>query len=188
MSEIVAGVLQKQLSGNAAGMEKQLQQSPNGGRSFENVLQQNSGQTAPSMETQSSSQINKISDPKLDAMRVDLMQRYQNLPEGVPKVTAIFPEFLDTKTQMSTFRNILNQAIGSSGNNPPPNDIVGRFSQTEDEWFKLENVMRSDKELTQGEMLGLQARLYQVSQHIDVLSKVIDQMSSGVKTILNTNV
>lgn len=30
-------------------------------------------------------------------------------------------------------------------------------------------------------MLGLQARLYQALQHIDVLSKVIDRMSSGVK-------
>ena len=48
--------------------------------------------------------------------------------------------------------------------------------------------MRSDKDLSSGELLGLQARLYQVSQHIDVMSKVVDQMTSGIKTILNTNV
>jgi hypothetical protein len=188
MGDLVAGVIQKQLSGNMPGMEKQPQNSQNSGRSFEKVLQQKNTQTMPQTETQPVGQINQINDPKLDAASIDLMKRYQNLPEGVPKITAIFPEFLHTKTQMSTFRNILNQAIGSTGKTPQGTNVVSRFSQVEDEWLKLENVMRSDKELSQGEMLGLQARLYQVSQHIDVLSKVIDQMSSGVKTILNTNV
>jgi hypothetical protein len=116
------------------------------------------------------------------------MQRYQQLPEGVPKVTAIFPEYLDTKTRMSKFKDVLNQAVSSVGEMPQGKNVQGRFSQVEDEWLRLEGVMRSDKELSQGELLGLQARLYQVSQHIDVLSKVVDQMTGGVKTILNTNV
>lgn len=196
MGELAVSAAQKQLGGNNSGIEKQLQNqnTQNGSRSFENVLQQNNGQTAPNAQIQvgnqvnAGNQINKVSDPKLESMRVDLMNRYQNLPEGVPKVTSIFPEYLDTKTRMSAFRNILDQAVSSGGNNPQATNVQGRFSQVEDEWLKLENVMRSDKELSQGEMLGLQARLYQVSQHIDVLSKVVDQMSSGVKTILNTNV
>jgi hypothetical protein len=37
-------------------------------------------------------------------------------------------------------------------------------------------------------LLGLQARLYQVAQHVEVVSKVIDQVTGGVKTILNTNI
>lgn len=183
MAEFISGIVQKQLGGNQAGMEKQSQTAQNGGRSFESVMQKNN-QPAGVGENQAG----KVHDPKLESMRVDLMQRYQNLPEGAPKVTAIFPEFLDTKTRMSSFKTILNQAIGSNGNNPQATDIKGRFSQVENEWLKLDNVMRSDKEMSQGEMLGLQARLYQVSQHIDVLSKVVDQMTSGVKTILNTNV
>lgn len=188
MGDLVNSVIQKQLGGGAAGMEKQQAQQSQNGRSFENVLQKNGAPGASNIENQSVNQTNRISDPKLDSMRVDLMQRYQNLPDGVPKVTAIFPEYLDTKTRMSSFRNILNQAVGSVGDTPQTKNVQGRFSQVEDEWLKLENVMGSDKELSQGEMLGLQARLYQVSQHIDVLSKVVDQMSSGVKTILNTNV
>ena len=184
MNDLIGNIAQKQIGGSAAGMEKQAQQSQNNGnRSFENVLQQNGG--GQGAETQS---VGKIADPKLEAMRVDLTNRYQNLPAGAPKVSAIFPEYLDTKTRMSAFNNILNQAIGSNGNTTQATDLKGRFSQVEGEWSKLDGIMRSDKELTQGELLGLQARLYQVSQHIDVLSKVVDQMSSGVKTILNTNV
>ena len=178
MGELATGVVQKQLGGNMQSQEKQaLQQTPNG-RSFENVLQQNDGQN----------QTGKTNDSRLENMRVDLMQRYQELPSGVPKVTAIFPEYMDVKTRMSEFKEVLNKAVGSVGSLPQGTDIQGRFSQVENEWLKLDGVMRSDKELSQGELLGLQARLYQVSQHIDVLSKVVDQMTSGVKTILNTNV
>jgi hypothetical protein len=178
MGELVTGAIQKQLAGNMQSAEKQaLQQQPNG-RTFENVLQQGDGQN----------QTGKVNDSRLENMRVDLMQRYQELPAGAPKVTAIFPEYMDTKTRMSEFKEVLNKAVGSVGNGPQGANVQGRFSQVEDEWLKLENVMRSDKELSQGELLGLQARLYQVSQHIDVLSKVVDQMTGGVKTILNTNV
>lgn len=192
MADIVSGILQKQLGGNGQGMEKQmLQQSPTGGRSFESHLQQKSGQPAPDTAVQSpnkTNQINRVEDPKLEPMRVDLMQRLQNLPEGAPKVSAIFPEYLDTKTRMSSFKDILNKAIGSTGSTPQATDVKGRFSQVENEWQQLDTVMRSGKDMSQGELLGLQARLYQVSQHIDVLSKVVDQMTGGIKTILNTNV
>jgi hypothetical protein len=184
MGDIVAGAIQKQLSGNTLGAEKQMLQQTQNGQKFENILQQSNGQT----NTLSTNQTNKINDSKLENMRVDLMQRYQELPDGVPKVTAIFPEYLDTKTKMTNFKSVLNQAVSSVGSIPEGKNVVNRFSQTENEWLKLDTIMRSDKELSQGELLGLQARLYQVSQHIDVLSKVVDQMTGGVKTILNTNV
>lgn len=182
MAEIISSALQKQMGGNSLAMEKQAQQSQNQ-RSFENVLQSGNNQAA---ETQSAT--NGISNPKLETMRLDLIDRYQNLPNGVPKVSAIFPEFVDTKTRMSNFRMMLNKAVGSNGNTPQATNVQGRFSQVENEWYQLEQIMRSDKDMSQGELLGLQARLYQVSQHVDVLSKVVDQMTSGVKTILNTNV
>lgn len=186
MVDLLSGIAQKQVGGNAAGLEKQTQQFQNGGRSFENVLQQNNGQTgSTNAETQS---VGRVADPKLESMRVDLMNRYQNLPAGVPKVTTIFPEYLDTKTRMSAFNKLLDDAVKGSGGSTQITDVKGRFSEVENEWLKLDNIMHSDKELSQGELLGLQARLYQVSQHIDVLSKVVDQMSSGVKSILNTNV
>lgn len=184
MAEIISSALQKQMGGNSLGMEKQAQQSQNQ-RSFENVLQNGNTQNA---ETQPANQTNGITNPKLETMRLDLIDRYQNLPNGAPKVSAIFPEFIDTKTRMSNFRSMLNKAVGATGETPQATNVQGRFSQVENEWYNLEKIMRSDKDMSQGELLGLQARLYQVSQHVDVLSKVVDQMTSGVKTILNTNV
>ncbi len=66
--------------------------------------------------------------------------------------------------------------------------MSGQFTQVESEFKQVESIMKSDKNLSPGELLALQARLYQVSQHIEVMSKVVDQMAGGIKTILNTNV
>ena len=186
MSDAVSGIIQKQFSANLPGAEKQFSQQTQPGRSFENILQNGS---QPASETPPNQVAPNITnDKKLDGMRLDLINRYRNLPDGVPSVTAVFPEFLDTKTSMSGFKKLLNDAMNGGLNNSQSKDVVGKFTDVENEVRQLDSIMRSDKNLSQGELLSLQARLYQVSQHIDVLSKVVDQMTGGVKTILNTNV
>ena len=62
------------------------------------------------------------------------------------------------------------------------------MARLETDWLNVERIMTSDKGLSTGELLGLQARLYQVSQHVEVVSKVVDQVTGGIKTILNTNI
>lgn len=187
MSDAVSGIIQKQLSSNMQGMQNQQSQQTQTGRSFENILQNGNQQPA---EAQGSQNIPNITgDKKLDGMRLDLINRYQNLPQGVPSVSAVFPEYLDTKTQMGGFKKILNDALNSGlNNNSQSKGVLGKFTDVETEFKALDSIMRSDKNMSQGELLSVQARLYQVSQHIDVLSKVVDQMTSGVKTVLNTNV
>lgn len=183
MAEIVSGVVQKQLGANAQGMEKQMTQQSQNGQSFENVLQNGSQQNAGNQF-----QTNQIGNPQLETMRLDLINRYQNLPNGVPGISAVMPEFLDTKTRFTSFKDIFNKAFKVVGNTPEANTVQGRFTQLEGEWGRLDGLMRSGKDFSQGELLGIQAQLYQVSQHVDVLSKIVDQMTSGVKTVLNTNV
>ena len=184
MSELITSVIQTQLDGKIAGMEKQqLQQSPKSG-SFESVLQKTDPQTGPGINGQTANQIN---DPKMEAERQDLIRRYQELPEGMPKASALLPEYLNTKSTFQDFRNTLFNVVNSGNGLPKGSGILNEFSKTEQMWFRFDDVMKSGKDLSQAELLGLQAGLYQVSQHIEVLSKVVDQMTSGVKTILNTN-
>lgn len=186
MADIASSIIQKQTSSNISGMEKQSAQQTQNGRSFENILQSGSRQTT---QTENNQPVSSITDDiKLDGMRRDLIERYNHLPSGVPSVSAIFPEFLDTKTSMSGFKKLLGEAMNGGLNSSQSKDVMGRFTNVETEVRELDALMRSDKNLSQGELLGLQARLYQVSQHIEVLSKVVDQMTGGVKTVLNTNV
>lgn len=187
MADIASSIIQKQISSNIPGMEKQTAQQTQTGRSFENILQ--NGNQQQTMQTENTQPVAKITDNvKLDGMRKDLIERYNSLPSGAPSVSAVFPEFLDTKTSMSGFKKLLGEAMNGGLNSSQSKDVMGRFTNVETEVKELDALMRSDKNLSQGELLGLQARLYQVSQHIEVLSKVVDQMTGGVKTVLNTNV
>lgn len=148
-----------------------------GGRSFEEVLQKE-GDPASVEST-------GISGAKLEKMHRELMQRYNQIPQGTPTASILMPEMIDGQNRLGLLRKAM-EGVGSGS--PVGTDLRGRFRQVENEWQDVERVLRSNKELSTGELLGLQARLYQVSQHVEVMSKVVDQMTGGIKTILNTNV
>jgi hypothetical protein len=179
MSDPISGIIGNAISHQVGGAGQSAQQHQTGTRSFESVLQ---GQgESPNNPL---GQATQVSGAELERMRLDLMQRVNSLPPGSPKTNALLPELIDGRTRMG----LLKEAMTGMGNSPQGTDLRGKFSQVESEWYQLEGIMKSSKDLSQGELLGLQARLYQVSQHVDVMSKVVDQVTNGIKTILNTNV
>jgi hypothetical protein len=182
MSDPVSGVIGSAISHHVNGAGSQAQQHQAGSRSFESVLQSTGQQTESAQNPLA--QPTQVSGAELERMRLDLMQRVNRLPPGSPNVNALLPELLDGRTRM----NLLREAMNGVNSSPAGTDLRGKFSQVESEWYQLEGIMRSSKNLSQGELLGLQARLYQVSQHVEVMSKVVDQVTNGIKTILNTNV
>lgn len=162
---------------------QKAQQGNEGKRSFESVLQQPVGQDGE--QQPSVNQPTGTSGAKLEQMQRDLMDRVDKLGPGKPKITALMPEIIDLRSRS----NMVREAFRTMGTNTQIDpQLRGRLGQVENEWYQLESIMRSDRDLSTGELLGLQARLYQVSQHVEVLSKVVDQVTGGIKTILNTNV
>lgn len=174
MAEPVTGVARGVTPTESKGVNEQDKQV--GGRTFERVLRQDGKREA---------EVNPpdAPDPMLERMQNDLRQRLSQLPPG-EGVRALLPELIDTRTRV----RLLGEALGGAPRHPSATEWKGRFEQIEGEWQQLEKLMRSDREFTPGELLGLQAQLYRVSQHVEVLSKVIDQVTGGIKTILNTNV
>ena len=184
MADPVSGIAQGNLSQQLEGQRLQQQQG-GGGRSFENVLRQQEGVGGQAAAPPDSSAPAPVSGAKIEQMRLDLMERVNKLPPGSPNVNALLPELLDSRTRLGMLRDVMSKP-GAAG--PSGTDLRGRFGQIETEWNQVESIMRSNKDLSTTELLGLQARLYQVTQHVEVLSKVVDQVTGGVKTILNTNV
>ncbi|HEX2271408.1 MAG TPA: hypothetical protein VHH35_17820 [Pyrinomonadaceae bacterium] len=157
------------------------------GRSFQAVLQD--GDTRPrtvqNPEADKKPTTEGVSGASLEQLRDELTRRLDRIPtNNKSSFNDLWPELMRTHTRMG----LLREAMKGIDNTPTGTNLKGVFGKVENEWFNLEQIMRSDKDLSSGELLGLQARLYQVSQHIDVMSKVVDQMTSGIKTILNTNV
>ena len=181
MGDAISGILPGGLSGQINSAIKQSQQNQSG-RSFESVLQRGSNPAGPSSLPGEES---RISGAQLERMRVELAQRIESMPPGASKTNALLPEFIDSRTRMGLLREAMNSVSRGTSEGV---DLRGRFAQVENEWAQIESIMKSNKNLSTGELLGLQARLYQVSQHVEVMSKVVDQVTGGIKTILNTNV
>ena len=183
MTYPVSGVGQEALAQNL-GQQKLQQQGGTGARSFENVLQEQAAGGAKAGAPDAAAQPPTVSGAELERMRIDLTERINRLPPGASNINALLPELIDSRTRLGMLRDVMSK----SGGTPAGTDLRGRFGQIENEWNQVEGIMKSNKDLSTTELLGLQARLYQVSQHVEVLSKVVDQVTGGIKTILNTNV
>ncbi|MCS7079372.1 MAG: hypothetical protein NZ585_04880 [Chloracidobacterium sp.] len=144
-----------------------------GGRSFESVLQQMAEQPVNILQQGSG-----VSGVTLEQLRADLIKRYTD-----PNAGDFGLQFDDVRLRLSALRD----GIHGMSPNQRPADILARFSQVEDQWKQIEAMLNSDHELSKGELLALQARMYQLTQNIEILSKVVDQVTSGIKTILQTN-
>jgi len=160
-----------------------------GKRSFEQVLQQQ--QQTETQTTTNQPMTTGVSgagmDAKLQQLQTNLTQKISEigLTDKVPtSKIEILPEMLQNNTRMTLMKEVFNGMPQSQ----QKTDFIGMFSQVETRNNELGAIMKSDKDLSPGELLGLQARIYQVSQHIEVLSKVVDQVTGGIKTVLNTNV
>lgn len=185
MSDMISGVVgqffQQSLENPAL---KQPQTETSGKRSFESYLQTDkTGQTGEIEKTQTTS--GSDMQKKLDEMQAELADKFKQTEQQPNKINQMLPELLESKSRFG----LLKEAYSNIGNTSKvTSDLSGRLTQVESEYKAVESIMRSDKNLSPGELLALQARLYQVGQHIEVMSKVVDQMAGGIKTVLNTNI
>jgi hypothetical protein len=125
------------------------------------------------------------SGARIEQLRLELMERNNQLANDKKTLDQLIPDLSDPKTR----RGLLREAMqGIKSPTMAGRDFKGILGDIENRWLGVERTMTSEQDLSTGELLGLQARLYQVAQHVEVVSKVIDQVTGGVKTILNTNI
>jgi hypothetical protein len=182
MSQMISSIAQTAMQ---QGPEKQLQQNQAQTKtSFEETLQKAKQPTqvpdAAMQRTQES-----FNNPAVNQIQADLQNSYQQIPQVAPtSKSSLMPELDMLNGRMSMLRE-MNQGLTKS---PDASGLKDYMSRTENMYGDVVKMMNSDRDLRPGELLTLQARMYMISQHIDVMSKVIDQMTGGVKTVLNTNI
>ena len=188
MSHPIAPIVSQGLPQQGGGAEPVKQQGGSG-RSFQSVLEgataPNASDTAAGRKSDQLQVRTKTSGARIDQLRLELMERTKHLPSDRESLERILPEMSGIPSR----RNMLQEAMrGIKSPVLAGNDFKTILSEIENRWLNVERIMTSDQNLSTGELLGLQARLYQVSQHVEVVSRVIDQVTGGIKTILNTNV
>ena len=197
MSDMISGVAGQLFQQILENQSSKQQPQTSGNRTFESYLQQDAKTTQTPTDDKTvttTQQVDKPQEPttsgaemqqKLDQMEAELAERFKQQNKDQNRINQMLPELTDSKTRLGLLREAYSK-IGDTSK--VTNDLSGRFVQVENEYREVEAIMRSDKNLSTGELLALQARLYQVGQHIEVMSKVVDQMAGGIKTVLNTNV
>jgi hypothetical protein len=182
MSQIVSSVAQAAMQ---QGPEKQLQQNQTQTKtSFEETLQKTEQQTQVSDVSMQRTQ-DSLSNPAVNQLQTELQNRYQQIPPVNPTSKSdIMPDFEMLGSKMSMFQDLRNGLTKA----PTASGLQDYMKRTENMYGDVVSMMNTNRDLRPGELLSLQARMYMVSQHIDVMSKVIDQMTGGVKTVLNTSI
>jgi NAD+--asparagine ADP-ribosyltransferase len=123
-----------------------------------------SGQQAASLET---------------ALRKRLTQTVTNNPADV------FAS--DMKTTRAEL-NKLTTAVNRMPDNKSSASIRDSLNSIESEYQNSTKLINDSKGMDMQALLKLQAQLYQMGENVQLLSKVVDQATSGVKTIFQTQV
>ena len=192
MSDFISGMVGQVLQQAIQNPTAKQQQQPvaTEKKSFESVLQQQQDKAVsneqntmqnPTTQTTSGTDMSK----KLEDLQTQLSQKINQNNVDQNKYSKMLPDWMNTETRMGMLKDAYSNIPNTT---KVTGDLSGRMIQVEGEYKAVEAIMHSNKNLSPGELLALQARLYQVSQHIEVMSKVVDQMAGGIKTVLNTNV
>src|SRR5215510_3612309 len=153
MSDAISAIIPQLVTqtANAAGTNKQEAAT----RSFQAVMQQQEGNSRPRTVQQPEAGAQKtegVSGASLEQLRKELTRRLDQLPAGNKSLDDLWPELLSTHTRLGMLREAMNGINGT----PTGANLKGVFGGVESEWFNLEQIMRSDKDLSSGQLLGLQ--------------------------------
>ncbi len=188
MNEIMSSVAQTALQQNPEGQSSVSSQNQQPSKKFDDVLNLKNDQDTQNQSI-SPSQNNNISQAeqaKIAQLEDELRLKNQQI-QSSSEINEMFKGLM----RKESTGDLLKAAMDGSKTTQFPNGqstILDMLRSTQSEWKGIEQIFTSGRNLSQSELLLVQAKMYQVSQHVEVMSKVIDQMTGGVKTILNTNI
>ncbi|MEW6729827.1 MAG: hypothetical protein AB1489_00690 [Acidobacteriota bacterium] len=95
--------------------------------------------------------------------------------------------FHDNRTKLESLRAELDRVGGTRETGQ-----VGNYLNSLDKEFSsLEGILQNidiNAPVNPMEMIKLQVKMESITQNVEVLSKVVDQISTGIKTVLQTNI
>jgi hypothetical protein len=95
--------------------------------------------------------------------------------------------FHDNRTKLESLRGELER-VSAPGQG---NQVTDYLNGIDKELNSLESILNNvdfNAPINPMEMIKLQTKMQFVTEHVEILSKVVEQVSSGMKTILQTNV
>lgn len=91
--------------------------------------------------------------------------------------------------QISNSLTILGNRVTAVGGSSSPSLLRGRLESLESQFSQVgKHVKAIGPQTDPMQLLKLQHEIYQINEEIEVLSKVVEQASNGVKSVLQTQI
>lgn len=148
---------------------------------FDNIRAQLSQQLSRDVKVQPTQQMSSGQAANLEnALRNRLSQTSPNTPSDL-----FARDLKSARGQLNNLTTAVNKIPGSAQDS---SSIRNSLSSIETEFQKSAQLIKGSKSMDMQDLLKMQAQLYSMDQNIQLLSKVVDQTTSGVKTIFQTQV
>jgi hypothetical protein len=95
--------------------------------------------------------------------------------------------FHDNRSKLESLRAELDRV----GSTEETNKVGNYLNGVDKEIASLEGIMNNldvNAPVNPMEMIKLQTKMQFITEHVEILSKVVEQISSGIKTVLQTNI
>lgn len=169
------------------------------------------GMQAATAAPTSQTAMQKTQPSKFDSIRLQLAERLQHdihppltkqvseqqaanlettLRKRLSQTTSTNPSYVFAPELKTARANLtkLNVAVAKMPENKNSVSIRDSLSAIETMYQQSARLIGGSKGMDLQSLLRIQSELYRMSENIDVLSKVVDQVTSGVKTIFQTQV
>ena len=129
-------------------------------------------------------EIKQVSMEQKKVLQADLSQRLKQTGATSPhKLFAV-----DMKRAKEGIEH-LNKRVDGLPKTPAFEPIRNRLASIDSQFQNAGNLMNSVKGMeSPGDLLKVQMQMYQLSENLELMSKVVEQVTSGVKSILQTQV
>lgn len=101
------------------------------------------------------------------------------------------PEPTAPRAERGHFREAMAAARGAREGPGEPSFVTGVLrgvAEGQREMDRIIRLARSGRSFSPAELLGFQARIYRLSQELDLASKLVEKATSGVKQAMSTQV
>lgn len=127
-------------------------------------------------------EVNKISPEQRKVLQADLNKRLHGM-SGPQSPREIF------KTDMKRAKDGLQQLtkrVNSLPKTPAYEPLRQRLLSVDSQFQATGRLVNNTSGASPGELLKIQLQVYQMSENLELMSKVVEQVTSGMKTILQT--
>jgi len=129
-------------------------------------------------------EVKQVSTEQQKVLQADLAQRVEKM--GTTSPAELFATNL---TQAKAGVQQLTNRVNALPKTPAFDPIRQRLASIDAQYRQAGDLLSSlDGKQSQGDLVKIQLQMYQLTENLELMSKVVEQVSSGVKSVLQTQV